>query len=125
MSGRAAEEVVLKRVTSGAGGGRGSDLHRATMLAIRSAVELGLEANHGLTWTPLPDLERELFTMLAQDARLAALVRERLASAYESALNLIERKQAAVRAVAEQLIEKGALSPEEVCRILGLQEERR
>ena len=122
LSGRAAEEVVLKRVTSGAGGVGGSDLQRATLLAVRSAAELGLEEDHGLSWTPLPDQESDLSAMLAQDPRLATLVRTRLASAYGSALNLIERKQDAVRAIAEHLVKTGALGADEVCSILGVPE---
>ena len=122
LSGRAAEEVVLKRVTSGAGGVAGSDLQRATLLAVRSAAELGLEEDHGLSWTPLPDQDSDLSAMLAQDPRLATLVRARLAGAYGNALTLIERRQDAVRAIAERLIEKGALGADEVCRILGVRE---
>ena len=120
LSGRAAEEVLLKRVTSGAGGGTGSDLQRATVLAVQSAAEFGLEEDHGLAWTPLPDQETELTAMLAQDARLAAFVRDRLASAYGSALKLVEREQLRVRAIADELRKAGALSADEVCRILGM-----
>jgi cell division protease FtsH len=119
LCGRAAEEVVLRRVTSGAGGASGCDLQKATFLAARSAAELGLEEDHGLSWTPLPERQSELSAMLAGDPRLALLVRDRLASAYGSALNLMERHQSSVQGVADRLLEKGALDAAEVRRILG------
>ncbi len=122
LSGRAAEKVILKRVTSGAGGGAESDLHRATVLAVQSAAELGLDEDYGLAWTPLPDQAMDLTGMLAEDPRLASLVRDRMASAYGSALNLIERHQGAVRILAERLRTQGALGMNDVAHILGAAE---
>ena len=119
LSGRAAEEVILHRVTSGAGGPAGCDLQRATMLALQSAAEFGLEEDQGLTWLPVPDQAADLSAMLAHDPRLSRLVRARLASAYGSALNIVGRRQDAVRAIADRLLAKGALGTAEVCRILG------
>lgn len=118
LAGRAAEEVVLGQVSSGAGGSMNSDLGRATRLAAAAAAELGLEADHGLTWTAVPDREEDLRRLLADDLNLAALVRERLAGAYATALNLIERNQGAVIALAARLRERTAMGPEEVTDIL-------
>jgi ATP-dependent Zn protease len=117
LSGRAAEQVLLGRVTSGAGGPSGSDLQQATWLAASAAAELGLEVNHGLAWTPLPTREAELTEALAADTRLAALVRRRLASAYDDALVLTRRSKEALRAVAGALLERGALDGGDVRRI--------
>ena len=106
MSGRAAEEVVLGRVTSLAGGGPDSDLAAATRLTVRSVLEFGLEEDHGLVWSPVPD-DAGLAAMLAADPRLAGLVRERLAGALMEALNLMERHKTAVERMADQLVASG------------------
>jgi len=118
LAGRAAEEVVLHRVTSAAGGSYGSDLGFATRLAAASAVELGLEEDHGLVWAAVPHLPEELRRLLADDPRLAALVRERLAGAYATALNLVDRHRGPLVELAQRLRERHALAPEEVGSIL-------
>jgi hypothetical protein len=119
LSGRAAEEVILGRVTSGAGGQTGSDLQRATWLAASAAAELGLDREHGLAWTPLPDRQAELFEAFAADARLAGLVRRRLAAAYDDALVIVRRSASTVQAVADELLDRGALSGKDVRSISG------
>ena len=124
LSGRAAEEVLLGRVTSGAGGQTGSDLQRATWLAASAAAELGLDREHGLAWTPLPDRQAELSEALAADARLAGLVRRRLAAAYDDALVIVRRSASTVQAVADELLDRGALSGTDVRSISGCTEDR-
>ena len=118
LSGRAAEEVILHRVTSAAGGSGGSDLGTATRVAAAAAAEMGLEDDYGLLWTELGDRPHEIRRVFAGDPRLAALVRERLASAYGTALNLMEVHLRAVLALAKQLRERMALGPDEVASIL-------
>jgi hypothetical protein len=119
LSGRASEEVLLGRVTSGAGGPLGSDLHRATWLAASAAAELGLDRDHGLVWTPLPDQHADLAAALAADAPLASLVRRRLACAYGDALGIVRLHAASVKAVAEALVAHGALDGAGIRRIVG------
>ena len=118
LAGRAAEEVVLHRVTSAAGGSSGSDLGFATRLAAASVAELGLEEDHGLVWAAVPHLPEELRRLLADDPRLAALVRKRLAGAYATALNLVDRQRGPLVELAQRLRERHALAPEEVGSIL-------
>jgi cell division protease FtsH len=118
LSGRAAEQALLGRVTSGAGGPLGSDLHRATWLAASAAAELGLDPDHGLAWTPLPDQHADLAAALAANAPLASLVRRRLACAYDDALAVVRRHAASVSAVAEALLAHGALDGADIRQIL-------
>ena len=120
LSGRAAEQVLLGHVTSGAGGGSGSDLQRATWLAASAVAELGLDPDHGLAWTPLPEREAELTATLAADARLAACVRQRLDDAYEDALALIRRSADAVAVVAKALIDRRSLDAAGLRQIAGV-----
>lgn len=115
LGGRAAELVILGRVSAGSGGGGASDLARATKLATVSAVELGLEADRlGLLWLPIPDGPEEFRRLLLDCDPLAALVRDRLAEAFQLALHLVEERRAAVLAVADSLLTKSALGAGEV-----------
>jgi cell division protease FtsH len=118
LSGRAAEEVILHRVTSAAGGSGGSDLGTATRVAAAAAAEMGLEDDYGLLWTELGDRPHEIRRVFAGDPPLAALVRERLANAYGTALNLMKMHQRAVLELAKQLRERMALGPDEVASTL-------
>ena len=117
LAGRAAEEVVLDRISSGAGGGSGSDLARATALATVALCQLGLDDGHGLVWTAMPDI-LELRATLAADRRLAALVRRRLADAYATARALMVKRAGAVEGVARALLEAGALGGDKVRAIV-------
>lgn len=49
LAGRAAEEVILGIMTDGAGGGPGSDLHRATDVAAPVEAPLGLGQGFSFT----------------------------------------------------------------------------
>ncbi len=59
LAGRAAEEEVLGVASSGAGGQYGSDLERATWLAVTADTAFGFAAGGGLLWRGMPDA-REL-----------------------------------------------------------------
>ena len=71
LGGLAAEEVVLGQRSAGGGGGKGSDLHAATMLA------LSLEASYGLGESLAylaSSNEEDLFTALRLDRLLQGRV---------------------------------------------------
>ena len=118
MAGRAAEEVVLGKATSGAGGSIDSDLGAATMMAARSVAEFGLDSDHGLTWTPLPERPAGFARWLADHPRLAALVHDRLASAYAAAVTLLEGRRDLVEALADTLLARGAMDGGEAARVI-------
>lgn len=118
LSGRAAEDVIVRRVTSGAGGAGNSDLALATRLAARSAVELGLEEDYGLIWSAVPERQEDLRRLFTANHRLADLIRIRLAGAYESAVSLMERHRVAILALADLLAEQIAMDPEQIARVL-------
>jgi cell division protease FtsH len=125
LSGRAAEEVVLGLVTSGAGGSGSSDLALATRVAAVAASELGFEDAYGLLWKSVPTRQEELGNLLASDPQLAEVVRERLATAQRAANALVTEYREAVVTVAKQLLERIALSSDQLAQVLRLTLRRR
>jgi len=118
LAGRAAEEVLFGAPSSGAGGGANSDLGLATWLAATAAASLGLSDAVGLVWLGAPDAT-SVPGMLADDPLLSAQVRAALDAAYADALALVQRRRAAVEALAAALLEHRALGGDEAAEIVA------
>ena len=118
LAGRAAEEVLLGEASSSAGGGSGSDLARATRLALHASLALGLDPVGGLLWIAEVG-EARLPELLAADTALARRVKRRLAEAYREALALVADRRSAVIALADALTEGGALGGDGIARIMS------
>lgn len=115
LGGTAAEEVLLGARSAGAGGVRGSDLHKATSIATRMVCSYGmgrslsllLEDDYsGTNWSSgIPEtVRREIDGILAEQlSRAKAIVRSHLD---------------AVEALAQQLLEREILEPDDVQAIL-------
>lgn len=111
LGGAAAEDVLLGGRSIGAGGGRGSDLHMATSIATRMVCSFGM--GRGLSFLVADDhlggdwsggipatVRREIDGILAaQLSRAKAIVRSHLD---------------AVQALAEHLLEREVLEPDDV-----------
>ena len=111
--------MLIGVVSAGSGGAADSDLALATRLAAEAAAALGLEEERrGLVWMPVPDRSDEMASFLADHPTLAALVRKSLADCYDLAVDLIAERRAAVQSVADLLLQKLALEPEEVARLV-------
>lgn len=108
LAGRAAEEEVLGVASSGAGGQYGSDLERATWLAVTADTAFGFAAGGGLLWRGMPDA-RELPAILAANAELADRVRVRLDDAYAVVRELMRAYAAAVQDLASVLVTRRVL----------------
>src|SRR5438046_8396568 len=105
MGGRIAEELFLRQMTSGAS----NDIERATELARKMVCELGM--------SPLGPLHyRRPSNAFDNDARAAGFseetarrvdeeIRTLVMRGYETARQIIERQRAAVKALAEELLE--------------------
>ena len=105
MGGRIAEELFLRQMTSGAS----NDIERATELARKMVCELGM--------SPLGPLHyRRPSSAFDTDARAAGFseetarrvdeeIRTLVMRGYETARQIIERQRAAVKALAEELLE--------------------
>jgi ATP-dependent Zn protease len=118
LAGRAAEQVVLKTLTSSAGGDYESDLARATVLTATALASLGLDEKTGLTWFGISGAA-DLRRLLEEQPALAARIREILDDAYVEALAMMGRRSAAVRKLAAALLERRALDGADAAIIIA------
>lgn len=114
MAGRAAEQLMLKCVSSGSGGSGDSDLARATRLAFDMERTLGFGAEHPLLYRP----HRDPGAVLDRDPELAARVHARLEVALDRAASILRRRRATFHALAKALFEAQAMDQVAVLQIL-------
>ena len=118
LSGRAAEDVLLGAPSAGAGGAPDSDLARCSLLAASAAASWGLLPKGNLVWlgrispTDWPEV-------LASDPLLADCIRRSLSQAYTISLRLIKSRRRAVKEIALALLDKNALTADEVAEIVA------
>ena len=122
MGGRVAEELVFKQITTGAG----NDIERATDLARKMVCEWGMSDELGpLTFGKKDEeifLGREIATRrdyseeiaLKIDSEVKRLVTEN----YERAKRMLRDNMAALKALAEALLEKEVLEAAEIDQII-------
>jgi cell division protease FtsH len=124
LGGRAAEEAVFQRITTGAG----NDLERATELARKMIMEYGMSQQLG----PMTYGEREEMVFLGRSiaehrnyseavARsIDAEVRQVISTAYSRALDVMSRHRDILDRLAESLVQKESLNEQEVDELLAL-----
>ncbi len=125
LGGRAAEEIILNDITSGAQ----NDLEQATKLARRMVTELGMSkllGNLALGRKEGPVfLGRELVEHRDYSESTAQLIDQEVKrlvdEAYCRAKKILEDNLNKLRLLAEKLLEKEVLTSEEVKKILNLQ----
>ena len=108
LSGRAAEDVLLGSISSGAGGPKDSDLACATELAAQAEFGLGLgEAR--LIWRDVStnELAQKVFSARPD---FEQLVQERLAAAYARARQLMMKYAPQVQTLANELASQSVLT---------------
>ena len=122
MGGRVAEELIFNQITTGAG----NDIERATDLARKMVCEWGMSENLGpLTYGKKDEeifLGREIATRrdfseeiaMKIDSEVKRLVTEN----YERTKRLLLENLAALKALAEALLEKESLDAPEIDRII-------
>ncbi|MCZ7854934.1 ATP-dependent Zn protease [Agrobacterium salinitolerans] len=114
MAGRAAEQLVLKRVSSGSGGADDSDLARATRLAFDMERTLGFGTDHPLLYRP----HRDPGAVFERDPELAARVHARLEAALDRAAVILRRRRSTFHALAKALFDAQAMDEMAVLHIL-------
>ncbi len=114
MAGRAAEQLMLKRISAGSGGTEDSDLARATRLAFDMERTLGFGAEHPLLYRP----HRDPGAVLDGDPELAAHVHARLEAALDRAGTILRRRRPTFNALAKALFEAQAMDERAVLQIL-------
>ncbi len=121
MAGRAAEQLVLKWVSSGSGGTDDSDLARATRLAFDMERTLGFGTELPLLYRP----HRDPAAVFDCDAELATRVHARLEVALDRAATILRKRRSTFNALAKALFEAQAMDEEDVLQILTDGELRR
>lgn len=96
MAGRAAEQLMLKRVSSGSGGTDDSDLALATRLAFDMERTLGFGTEHPLLYRP----HRDPGAVFDRDPELAARVQAKLDAALGRAVTILRRRRPSFHALA-------------------------
>ncbi|MGV1917714.1 AAA family ATPase [Rhizobium sp. 22-785-1] len=115
LAGRAAEEVILGTAFDGAGDAEGSDLHKASDLATRMEVQLGM--GEGLGYFNLNSIEqRDHFRRINSD--VAARVERVLGREMERSREIVTRFRDAIERIADVLVEKAVVEGEEVRAII-------
>jgi ATP-dependent Zn protease len=113
LAGRAAEEVLRKEVTAGAGGSDTSDLGVANSLAFWAVARWGLAERERLKWLDCPPEE-----MMANHPRLAKEAYAMLEAAYARVLRLIRQRAPQVRTIAAALLKRRALAHADIVALL-------
>jgi len=123
LGGRAAEQVVFNRVTTGAG----NDLDRATDLARKMIMEYGMSSDLG----PMTYGEREEMVFLGRSIaehrnyseaiarKIDSEVRQVIGRAYSGALEVMTKHRDLLDELARRLIESETLGEEEVESLLA------
>lgn len=115
LAGRAAEEVVIGNAFDGAGDAEGCDLHKASDLATRMEVQLGM--GEGLGYFNLTSIEqRDRFRR--NNPGVAARVERVLGREMERSREIVTRFRNAIERIAEVLVEKAVVEGEEVRAII-------
>ncbi len=115
LAGRAAEEVILGSVSSGAGGGEHSDLARATDHATRLFAAYGLSDSGGLVWHGEAMREH----LLLSQPQFNAEVRTILDRSYSLATALVQRERDAFARLVEALVVSRGLNHAEIVALIG------
>lgn len=114
MAGRAAEALVLKRVSGGSGGADDSDLARATRMAFDMERTLGFGTEHPLLYRP----DRGPAEVLDRDPELAARIHERLETAMNRATAILGERTATFHGLIRALFDAQAMDEQAVLQIL-------
>jgi cell division protease FtsH len=123
LGGRAAEEIVFSRVTTGAG----NDLERATDLARKMVTEYGMSDELG----PMTYGEREEMVFLGRSIaehrnyseavarKIDEQIRQLVRNAHQRAIETLTRHRDILDALAQQLMEKETLTEAEVDALMA------
>lgn len=115
LAGLVAEQVILGSYANGGGGQPDSDLARATEIAIRMEVSLGLGSNLSY-WVSCQKCTPDL---LRQNSQLQIDVNSTLSACFVMAVEIIKHRRRAVLAVTAGLEKHGAINGRRLSRALG------
>ncbi|WP_176038723.1 AAA family ATPase [Brucella tritici] len=115
LGGLAAEHVILGAHSDGGGGVAGSDLSKATEIAIRMEVSFGLGENL-IFWASHNECKTDF---LLRNARLRTVVEKTLRSCFNKTCEIIKERTGAVLFIADQLEKNGEINEDALLRSLS------
>lgn len=107
LAGRAAERLVLRTISAGAGGAAASDLAKATEQALRIETVYGLGAE-GPVWHDAPE------TLMLHNSHLRGRVRQRIERAEVRAGKILARHRVVLEALARDLLQDRSLNSNQI-----------
>lgn len=113
LGGMAAEMGVLSSVSSGGGGGDGSDLAKATELLAATRTSFGMTGD--LLWRGAPETAMSL---LERDPALRSAVESDLQRLYSETRTLVDQHHAHILSVTARLMEAGTVSAQHVREVI-------
>ncbi|WP_066467678.1 AAA family ATPase [Bosea sp. WAO] len=119
LAGTAAEEILLGSRSAGGGGSRGSDLHLATLVALRIEASYGL--GEGLAFLAAEG-ETELLRLLHASQAVRERVEEILAEQMVRARLLIQHHRIGADRVAKELLERKRVGSARIAALLSSSE---
>jgi cell division protease FtsH len=114
MAGRAAEQIVVGKVSSGSAGSDDSDLARATKMALAMERSLGFGAIQPLLYRD----DKDPTAVLDANPDLAARIHARLETAFARAVEVLSENRDKLDALTKALFDAQALDGEAVKRLL-------
>jgi len=122
LGGRAAEEVVFKEITTGAA----DDIDKATSLARKMVIDLGMSDLGPISFGPQP-VETEFGYFWPQDQNLSQemqaevdkRVKKLVDEAYQEAKKILTKNRIKLDKLAKALLEKETLDQEEFEALMG------
>jgi DNA polymerase III delta prime subunit len=115
LAGSAAEETTFGSRTDGAGGTEGSDLQRATALAVAMVGSVGLDEWLGYV---APVGSQDLVRIARMVPPIAIRVEAILKDQFDRAARILSERSAELSVLAEELLRTGALSRSEIDALL-------
>ncbi|KRE13887.1 hypothetical protein ASE63_17925 [Bosea sp. Root381] len=122
LGGMAAEEVLLGARSAAGGGARDSDLHRATLAAVRLEASFGLGS--GMSFIA-EDRETDLMSALRLSNELRSKVDKTLATEMARACAIVEAHQQTLLRASDALLARRRLSSAEFSRMIAPEDLRR
>ena len=114
MAGRAAQQIVVGKVSAGSGGSDDSDLARATKMALAMERSLGFGATQPLLYRD----DKDPTAVLDSNPDLAARIHARLEKALARAVEIISENRDKFDTLTKALFDAQALDGEAVAKIL-------
>ncbi len=114
LAGREAEDLMLSSVSAGGGGGRESDLSKATLLAARLETQFGFGLEP-LIWRPVTE---ENLSVLLQDTNVAKRIVAHLEAAQRQARTILVSQRNTVEFLARRLMSERELVEQDLATVL-------